>query len=200
MFTAANILTISRIFLAPLCLVGVLLDTAAGMHVAVVLFVVAALTDYFDGLLARRYGQVTQLGMELDPLADKVLTTTAWVALVYVGIMPLWMAIIIIGRDFATTLLRSYAVSKSKPIVTSTTAKAKTMLQMLFIAYGLVAVWLERTEVWPAAKNIASTIVHGRATWWVALVITAFTVFTLVEYLHRNRRLFTNTTSHRNEP
>lgn len=190
MFTVANILTISRIFIAPLFLAGVLVDTAAGMHVAVALFIVGALTDYFDGLLARRYGQVTQLGMELDPLADKVLTTTAWVALAYVDIMPLWMAVIIIARDFATTLLRSYAVSRGVPIQTTRSAKAKTMAQMLFIAYGLIVVWLERTQPFPELQPFVSTVARGSTTWWLGAGITTFTVVTLVEYLYRNRSLF----------
>jgi CDP-diacylglycerol--glycerol-3-phosphate 3-phosphatidyltransferase len=195
-FTAANILTISRIFIAPLCLVGVLLDTPTGMHVAVALFIIGALTDYFDGLLARRYGQETPLGMELDPLADKVLTTTAWVAMVYVGVMPLWMAVIIIARDFATTVLRSYAVSKGAPIVTSLTAKAKTMAQMMFIGYALVAVWLDRTNIIPSLQMPAQQVLESTATWWIALSITVFTVFTLVEYLYGNRRIFTPRSRH----
>lgn len=190
MFTVANILTISRIFIAPLFLAGVLVDTATGMHIAVVLFIIGALTDYFDGLLARRYGQVTQLGMELDPLADKVLTTTAWVALAYVDVMPLWMAVIIIARDFATTLLRSYAVSRGVPIQTTRSAKAKTMAQMLFIAYGLIVVWLERTQPSSALQPFVSSIARGSTTWWLGAGITTFTVVTMIEYLHRNRSLF----------
>jgi len=190
MFTLANILTISRIFIAPLFLVCVLVDTAWGMHLAVGLFVAGALTDYFDGLIARRYGQVTELGMELDPLADKVLTTTAWVALVYMDVMPLWMAVAIIIRDFGTTVLRSYASSKRKPIITSVTAKVKTMIQMVFIAYGLIAVWLTRTNVIPSMTAVAKQALASPLTFWSIFVITLFTVFTTLEYLIVNRAIF----------
>jgi CDP-diacylglycerol--glycerol-3-phosphate 3-phosphatidyltransferase len=188
--TTANILTISRIFIAPLFLVLVLMDTVWGMHVAVVLYIVGAITDYLDGLVARRYGQMTELGTELDPLADKILTTMAWIAFFMLDIMPLWMVIVIVVRDFGTTVLRTYASSKGTPIVTSSLAKWKTFLQMLFIAYALAMVWLVRTRTIEAWVSQAHDLLYSDWTKRAIFLITAFTLYTAVEYIISNREVF----------
>lgn len=190
MFTVANILTIARIFLAPIFLVVLLTKTVWGMHTALVLFTVGALTDYFDGLLARRYGQVSELGMELDPLADKILTSVAFVALFLEDVMPLWMVVIIIIRDFGTTVLRGFASAKGRPVITSRTAKAKTFFQMCFIVYGLVMLWLGRT--WPdeGVRRWAFDLLYSDITQVTIFAITVFTLWTAVEYLFTNRSLF----------
>src|SRR6187401_2838870 len=103
-----NALTVTRIFLVPL-LVVVLLTKFEGRMifgvreelVGAAIFALASLTDWLDGYLARRRQQVTTFGQELDPLADKLLTSAAFLALVQLGLVPAWMAAIIIGRDLA---------------------------------------------------------------------------------------------------
>src|SRR5689334_5621906 len=100
-----NGLTLTRIFLVPL-LVAVLLtryDTA----LAVIIFLAAALTDLLDGYFARKRGQVTTLGVLLDPIADKLLISSAFISLVQLQLVPAWMVVIIVGREFAVTGLRS---------------------------------------------------------------------------------------------
>lgn len=188
--TTANILTISRIFIAPLFLVLILMDSAWGMHVAVVLYILGAITDYLDGLVARRYGQMTELGTELDPLADKILTTMAWIAFFMLDIMPLWMVIVIVVRDFGTTVLRTYASSQGRPIITSSRAKWKTFLQMLFIAYALCMIWLVRTRVVEAWVYDAHRLLYSDWTKRAIFLITALTLYTAIEYVITNRDVF----------
>lgn len=189
-YTVANILTLSRFFIAPIFLVFMLSDRTWSMDAAVVLFLVGALTDYFDGLTARALNEESEIGQYLDPLADKVLTTSAWIAFWMVDVMPLWMVIVIILRDFGTTVIRSIATSREHTFHTSRTAKWKTFLQMCFIVYALVLLWMSRSEFFLAQQADVITLLRSGFTYNVILVITLFTLYTFIEYLVVNRRLF----------
>jgi CDP-diacylglycerol--glycerol-3-phosphate 3-phosphatidyltransferase len=133
-------LTLVRIFLVPFVVV-VLLTGPTQMKTwatwGVTLFLGAALTDLLDGYLARRRKQVTTLGRLLDPIADKLLISSALVSLVQLGIAPAWMVAIIIGREFAVTGLRSIAVSEGFKIGVSTIGKGKMVLQVAAVT-GLI--------------------------------------------------------------
>jgi CDP-diacylglycerol--glycerol-3-phosphate 3-phosphatidyltransferase len=182
-YTIANMLTVSRFFIAPVMLVCVLANTAEGMHWAVVLFTVGALTDYFDGALARRMGEETTLGSFLDPLADKALTTSAFTAFYMLDVIPLWVLIVIVVRDFGTTVLRSVKSSTLRPLKTSRTAKWKTFLQMCFIIYALVLQWAVHSAPTATLRTTAWNQLHAESTYWVMVGITLFTLYTAVEYL-----------------
>ena len=124
-----NALTLARIVLVPL-LVVVLLTEVEGTRILGVskelagaaIFALASMTDWLDGYLARRRRQVTWLGQMLDPLADKLLTSAAFISLVQLGLAPAWMVAIVIGRDFAITGLRSLAYNKGFTMPASLTA------------------------------------------------------------------------------
>jgi CDP-diacylglycerol---glycerol-3-phosphate 3-phosphatidyltransferase len=182
-FTIANILTLVRFFIAPIFVVCVLADTPLGMHLAVVLFVIGALTDYFDGALARRYGEETEIGVYLDPLADKVLTTAAFTTFYLVDVMPLWMLLVIVIRDFGTTVLRSVASSSGRPLVTSRSAKWKTFLQMCFIVYALVLLWAMHNAPSDVMRSSSSALLHSDVTYASILIITLFTLWTAIQYV-----------------
>ena len=109
-----NALTLSRIFLVP-PLVGVLLTTSPPAREVwgIIVFGAAATTDYLDGYLARKRSQVTTLGQLLDPVADKLLISAVFISLVHLGIAPAWMVIIILGREFVVTGLRSIGITIS---------------------------------------------------------------------------------------
>jgi CDP-diacylglycerol--glycerol-3-phosphate 3-phosphatidyltransferase len=190
-FTLANIVTLLRLFLAPIFLVCILADDPMAITAGIAVYVVAAWTDWLDGFLARRYGEVTDHGVFLDPLADKVLTTMAFIALFMLDVMPLWMVIVIVVRDFGTTALRSIADDRGTVMRTSTAAKVKTFLQMIFIAYALVLHWLARTAEDPALRVGAHDLLHGTSTYIALLVLTVLTIYTLGMYLLTNRTLFT---------
>lgn len=189
-FTIANIVTLSRLFIAPIFLVCILAESTANITAALILFAVGAGTDWLDGFLARRYGEVTDHGVFLDPLADKVLTTTAFVALFLLDIMPLWMLIIIVIRDFGTTALRSIADDRGTTMVTSRAAKVKTFLQMLFICYALLLYWLTKTWDDEVVRQWAQTTLFSTHTYIAIFLITMLTIFTAVMYTITNRHLF----------
>lgn len=187
--TTANIITLSRIFLAPVFLVFALSETASGMTVAIIVFAIAAITDWLDGAVARSYQEVTSYGAYLDPLADKILVLSAFVAFYMLEIMPLWMVLVIIARDFATTVMRSIAESKGQPLVTSWHAKVKTFLQMVFVTAALVLLWgAHQTD--PAISEPSRSLLHSTTMYWTMVAMTVFTVWTLVEYLFSNRHIF----------
>lgn len=126
-----NTLTVSRIFLVPLLLVVLLTGDFPDREVwGLVVFLAAAMTDYLDGYLARRRSQVTTLGKLLDPIADKLLISAALVALVQLGAAPAWMVIIVIGREFAVTGLRTIASAEGLTIAASRLGKYKMVSQV----------------------------------------------------------------------
>jgi len=126
-----NAVTLSRIFLAPV-LVTLILNRYS-VPIAVTVFLAASLTDFLDGYLARSRNQVTTLGMLLDPLADKLLVSSAFISLVQLQIVPAWMVVIIIGREFAVTGLRSIAASQGFTIDASDLGKLKMGAQVAAI-------------------------------------------------------------------
>lgn len=158
-----NSLTITRIFLVPL-LVVVLLTKFEGRAilgvskelVGAAIFAIASITDWLDGYLARRRKQVTPLGQVIDPLADKLLTSAAFISLVQMDLAPAWMVAVIIGREFAVTALRSLFYSRGVPIPASPLGKIKMVAQVVailalilgehhlgpFLLIGHVALWV----------------------------------------------------------
>jgi CDP-diacylglycerol---glycerol-3-phosphate 3-phosphatidyltransferase len=137
-----NSLTLSRIFAVPLLVVLLLTRVNSSdrtvvefsIYLAAVVFLGASITDYFDGYLARKRQQVTTLGMLLDPVADKLLTSAAFISLVGLKWVPAWMVVIIIGRDIAVSGLRNIASSEGFTIDASELGKIKMAMQVVAIA------------------------------------------------------------------
>ncbi len=176
-------------FMAPLFVILFLAQDSLVKMVAIVVFTLAAITDYVDGWWARRNKLVTPLGVFLDPLADKVLVLAAMFAFSLEELIPLWMVLIVVARDVLVTGLRMYAESRSHSIVTSRSAKIKTFLQMTFIIYVLTLNAWETLapEVSPAARLAAGdpdVLFYGMGT--VCLV----TIWTGAQYLVDNRTIF----------
>ena len=133
-FNAPNLLSITRILLVPV-LVAVLLTKFDGKEfVGLGLFLLASLTDFLDGFIARRQKKVTRLGQLLDPAADKILTSAALIALVELGLAPAWMVAVIIAREFAVTSLRAVAAAEHKVLGAISSGKVKTTLQIVAIS------------------------------------------------------------------
>jgi CDP-diacylglycerol--glycerol-3-phosphate 3-phosphatidyltransferase len=139
-FNLPNALTATRIFLVPL-LVVVLLTKFDGRLIfgvreeliGAAIFGLASLTDWLDGYLARRRKQVTVLGQIIDPIADKLLTSAAFISLVQLNLAPAWMVAVIIGREFAVTGLRSFAFARDVVIPASPLGKLKMIAQVVAI-------------------------------------------------------------------
>jgi CDP-diacylglycerol---glycerol-3-phosphate 3-phosphatidyltransferase len=126
-------LTLLRIFLVPLVVV-LLLSKGPGMDLwAAAVFMLAATTDLLDGYFARKREQITKLGAILDPIADKILTSAAFICLVELRLVPAWMVVVIVGREFAVSGLRGIASTEGLMIEPSRLGKTKMVLQVLAI-------------------------------------------------------------------
>ena len=200
-----NALTLFRIFLVPLLVVvlltppwttawvrnqvedmqvlawiGDLVEWLASWReiVAVVIFLVAAATDWLDGYLARKRGQVTTLGTMLDPIADKLLTVSAFISLVELRLAPAWMVVVIVGREFIVSGVRSIAASRGVVIAASAWGKGKTASQVVAIALLILTNTLER---WLPYGNL------GRLALWVVM---ALAIVSMIDYLRHFFRTF----------
>lgn len=137
----ANKLTLIRIFLVPIFLVFIAVkDIPYGKEIATTIFILAALTDKLDGYIARSRNQITKFGKFMDPLADKLLVTSALVSLVELQVIPTWVAMIIIAREFAVTGLRAVAATEGIVIAASAWGKAKTVTQIVAIVLALISI------------------------------------------------------------
>lgn len=159
MSNLANRLTLLRIILIPVFVVFLLSQLPWGDWAAVVIFVVAALTDTVDGYVARKHNQITVFGQFLDPLADKLLIAAALITLVGQGRLPAWLAMIIITREFAVSGLRLFAWFNGKVIVASSLGKFKTVSQVIAIIF-----WILKPQYIP---TMVANIVMG-----IAVIIT----------------------------
>lgn len=129
-----NVLTITRIFLIPVLVVVLLTRFPEKELIGLTIFLIAAITDVLDGYLARKRQQRTSLGALLDPIADKLLTSAAFISLVELEMAPAWMVTIIIGREFAVTGLRSIAAQRGFTMSASNLGKVKMITQVVTIA------------------------------------------------------------------
>lgn len=135
----ANKITMVRIFLIPVFLIFVTVDSIPnGKLLALAIFIIASLTDKLDGHIARSRNLITNFGKFMDPLADKLLVTSALIALVEFQIIAGWVAVVIIAREFAVTGLRTIAAGEGNVIAASSWGKAKTTAQMIAIVLALV--------------------------------------------------------------
>ena len=142
-----NAITISRLFLTAVFVAGTAMESLIGHWIALVSFVIAAISDFVDGWLARKLGLVTPMGKLLDPLADKVLVCAAYVYLSARGYCPVWVTVLIIAREFLVTGLRQIAVEAGQVMAADRLGKWKTGLQLTFCITCLV---------WFAVEPLAS--------------------------------------------
>lgn len=174
--THPNTLTLFRIVSVPVIVVLLLMPNRLTAFLAGVLFSAAAITDYFDGYLARRYGLVSNLGKVMDPVADKLLVSSALIMLSSLGWMPAWIACIIIGRELAVTGLRNIIAQNKMDVSASSLGKYKTGFQ--------IAAIIPLTFHYPALGFDFQAV--GMVFLWGAL---AFTIWSGADYFLRFRKL-----------
>ena len=165
--TIPTFLTILRMVLAIVFLTFILLPHNWAKIVALVIFIVAAITDKIDGHLARRNKQVTELGAFLDPLADKMLVNLAFLALVYLNVVPIWVFAVILVRDFAVDGLRMNLAKRGQTLSASFLGKLKTTVQMtalIILLFNLIV-------------NITPLTILGNLALYLALFFTLFSAF-----------------------
>jgi CDP-diacylglycerol--glycerol-3-phosphate 3-phosphatidyltransferase len=165
-------------------------DNTLLKQVSVVVFLIAAITDWYDGWLARKFNYITEWGKFLDPLADKILTSAAFIALVNINVLSLWMVLIIIFRDFLITGMRAYAEFKKEYFSTSNLAKWKTFIQMTFLYYLLFMLTMKTIPTfYNDYKFIFNFLLNRDLIYFSMLAITLLTIFTGVQYFYRNKKI-----------
>lgn len=162
-----NFLTLGRIILVPIFMVALLIDTARGHYWAAFIFVLASVTDFLDGYLARKNNQITNFGKIMDPLADKLLVSAALICLVELSDVPAWIVVLILGREFAVTGLRTLAAADGIVVAASKLGKYKTVSQMI----ALVLLILK--------ENVVAVVGFDLGIWvlYLALVLTLYSGF-----------------------
>ena len=187
-----NQLTVLRIILTPVFLFFFLSNEPVMKQISLGIYIIAALTDWYDGWLARKFNYITNWGKFWDPLADKILVSAAFFGFVVVGYVELWMVIIIILRDFIVTGLRGYADYREFSFPTSYYAKWKTFIQMIFLYYLLIVFVGKNTPaVFNGNEDIFSLLLNEKLLFFSMIIITAITFHSGISYIYQNRKLIT---------
>lgn len=187
-----NAITGSRILLTPLFLWLLLSNDGVLVQISAAVFLIAAVSDWYDGWYARRYNAGSSFGTFFDPLADKVFIGAAFFAFVALDILELWMVIIIIGRDVVTTVLRYIADRHGSPVVTSRLAKWKTALQLIFLWY-VVAAWTLHNVIWVRkafGREATAALLSPAVVDPCMIILVALSLVTATIYIVENRHVF----------
>lgn len=188
----ANFITLSRILLTPLFLYFLFNRYQYFEIFALIIFIIASTTDAYDGYVARKYREVTNLGKFLDPLADKVLMSAAFISFVVMDLIPLWMVILVILRDFIVTGIRIMMSSKDSTMITRSSAKAKTGVQIGVVCFILVYIITQRWKIFLGIAEYVNILEKYPIIYTLMLFVTIFTVWTGVEYIIVNRKIIKN--------
>jgi len=200
----ANKLTLARICAVPVFILSIELQGVFFSVLALLIFSAASITDYFDGQIARKNNMITPLGIFLDPLADKLLISAAFICFVdipYLGI-PAWMVVAIIAREFIITGLRSIAASKNVIIAADKAGKFKTSSQMVVIIAVLLIIIaheafakyyhvpLEMFLSYGAGAGHTLALMVKKLPYWMTFAVTILTIFSGINYILKHKSLF----------
>jgi CDP-diacylglycerol--glycerol-3-phosphate 3-phosphatidyltransferase len=172
-----NKLTLLRVIMIPFFVAAMLTEHK---WIALVLFVVASLTDLADGKIARKYNLVTDFGKFMDPLADKMLVISALICLVGMDRIWTWIVILIVAREFIISGFRLVAAEKGKVIAASMWGKFKTTFQMVMVIMMIIDV----DYAWSDIANFG--LVYSVLTWIITVIAVALTIISLADYLIKN--------------
>lgn len=184
-----NLLSSLRLLMAPLFLILFIQEDLLLRGISLIVFAVAAITDAVDGYIARKYDVESEVGIFLDPLADKFLTFAGFVCLPFLdpAQFPWWAVILIVLRDVSVTMLRIYTKRKNIILETRSTAKIKTAIQMAFLYITLLTGFLLLF-----GGNFGETIqsiFNTNIFYWGMIIVTAITVYSGIEYIVVNRKI-----------
>jgi CDP-diacylglycerol--glycerol-3-phosphate 3-phosphatidyltransferase len=161
-----NAITVSRLFLTAGFILFVTFESTWGHFTALILFIIAAISDFVDGWLARKMNLITPLGKLLDPLADKILVCSAFVFLTAEGLCPVWVTALIIGREFLVTGLRQIAIEAGQVLAADRLGKWKTAFQLTYLIAGMIRLTLDTMEsVGPFSPLHTLTTPWGEGAW-----------------------------------
>ena len=180
MLNIANKLTLARMVMIPVFIAFALAGGLWCDIVALVIFIIASLTDLIDGKIARKYNMVTDFGKFMDPLADKLLVTAALCVLVHKAETSVWVLFIITVREFVVTGLRLVAAGGGNVIAASMWGKVKTMLQLIVISVSLAPIGFIHQPI----------LLSKSAVYWAMWLVAIVTVVSGVDYLVKNKDVF----------
>lgn len=185
-----NILSTVRIILSPVFLFLWFQDDFLLKTLGLAIYVIAAITDYFDGYYARKYKIESKLGIFLDPLADKFLTFSGFGVLPFIDPVqfPWWAIGVIFFRDIAITLFRVFTNRRNQPMITRFTAKAKTTIQMIFLYIGLLVGLFQNVDFFVA--DWVSWLLSTNILLSMMLFVAFVTLYSGIEYVVINRAVF----------
>ena len=188
----ANKLTMIRIFLVPVFLIFIAVKNIPyGTFIATFIFIIASLTDQFDGYIARSRNQVTTFGKFMDPLADKLLVTAALISLVELQVVPAWATVVIIAREFAVSGLRTIAAAEGKVIAASMWGKVKTVTQIAAIIALLLQLNIGSSKylmsLVGSSEIFKEIIVHGPRV--ILLLAVIMTIVSGYDYFKKNIKI-----------
>lgn len=186
--TTANKLTLFRVLLIPLFIFFMLSSNSMPHNFlwSLVIFVSASVTDMLDGMIARKYNQITDIGKLLDPLADKMLIISAFICLVYLNVINVVAVIIVIMREFLITAFRAFAKEKQVIIAAGMLGKIKTVSQIIYIIFILIYQELIFTNL------IKNTQMYSAINFVLLWLMVLFTVISAIHYIYANISLFYN--------
>jgi len=187
MMTLPNILTFFRILITPVFIVC-LFEDFPGAHIwALFLFVIASITDAYDGYYARKNNMVTDTGRFLDPLADKILVSSAFISFAIMGLIDFWMVGLILFRDLFVTGLRIIMTRNGFTMMTSQIAKSKTGVQLGIIIFTLIFLSLKGLG-WVMSNEIHLFILEYELVYYLTAVAVFFTLYTGISYVQDNHK------------
>jgi CDP-diacylglycerol--glycerol-3-phosphate 3-phosphatidyltransferase len=187
-----NQLSLLRVILTPFFLFLFLSENLVYKKISLLVFFVAVFTDWYDGWHARKFGEISKAGIFLDPLADKILTSSAFIGFYLLGIMPLWMVVLIVFRDIVITLLRSYQEFNGKTMKTSFIAKTKTFIQMTYIFLIVILVCLKSFDISHEMLASINGFLVSEINFYLMLILTLITVYTGISYFFEKSEYPTN--------
>lgn len=184
-----NQLTLARVIMAPIFVGLMSYDHVVTFGLAYLVFIAAAITDYYDGHIARSRNLVTNFGKLFDPIADKVLMAAAFVMLMHVrGLtVPGWTVVVILSREFLITGARSLAAGDGQIIGANLWGKTKTVIQMVYILTFLFLVIVERgTHYWISGGSPAYQSILSQTSFWAMLFVAFFTAYSGFQFIRVN--------------
>jgi len=187
MMAIPNILTVMRIFLTPIFIICLFSDFFGAQLWALVIFIVASITDAYDGYLARKNNMVTNTGRFLDPLADKILVSSAFISFSIMGLIDIWMVALIIFRDLFVMGLRFLMSRRGFIMITSKIAKSKTGVQVGIIIFTLLFLTLKGFN-WVLLEDYLIFINEYEIVYYLTMIAVIFTVYTGYAYIQENRK------------
>lgn len=187
----ANQLTMLRIALTFVFMFFLFVQGLWAKALSLFIFIIAALSDFFDGRIAQKKNMVTDFGKLMDPIADKILVLAAFAAFVQMQLITAWMFVIIISREILITSLRLFALNKGKVLSAARAGKHKTVSQMLLIFFILLFIVLKETMLSFFTWNPAWESAFRQGIYIMMLITVALTLYSGVSYLWENRKIIT---------